>query len=358
MSITGVSDSGKSVNQTVNDTLERLGETDHIRETIKNTRLTDSVKPTNNSTKSNRSTKSNTFSSRVASGAQTYRYPKSYMDDRRDYLEIRAIKHKYSGAAASSGGGLAERSNELNKPGASQTQWYMYLPMPQDILDNNTVGWNEDKVNSIAAAGIGGVSDALSGKGDKVLEQMGQGVEKMTDLNSNERKAINDFIGTQAVNAAGANVRAESMLTRGTGKILQSNMELLFTGPGLRSFNFAWNLAPRDADEAHEVKNIIRAIKIAMAAKRGGDTNGWFIDSPDYFKLNYKHRGNRPHPFLNQFKPCAMTSFNVNYTGSGTYATYADGAPVHTQISMAFQEVNPVYSEDYSTGKGSLGTGY
>ena len=95
-----------------------------------------------------------------------------------------------------------------------------------------------------------------------------------------------------------------------------------------------------------------------MAAKRGGDTNGWFIDSPDYFKLNYKHRGNRPHPFLNQFKPCAMTSFNVNYTGSGTYATYADGAPVHTQISMAFQEVNPVYSEDYSTGKGSLGTGY
>ena len=53
-----------------------------------------------------------------------------------------------------------------------------------------------------------------------------------------------------------------------------------------------------------------------------------------------------------------MTSFNVNYTGSGTYATYADGAPVHTQISMAFQEVNPVYSEDYSTGKGSLGTGY
>ena len=128
------------------------------------TRLTDNVNPTNTSTESNRSTKSNTFSSRVASGAQTYRYPKSYMDDRRDYLEIRAIKHKYSGAAAAAGGGLAERSNELNKPGASQTQWYMYLPMPQDILDNNTVGWNEDKVNSLAAAGIGGVSDFLGGK--------------------------------------------------------------------------------------------------------------------------------------------------------------------------------------------------
>ena len=37
--------------------------------------------------------KQETSLSRVKSGAQTYRYPKSYMDDRRDYLEIRAIKH-------------------------------------------------------------------------------------------------------------------------------------------------------------------------------------------------------------------------------------------------------------------------
>ena len=53
MSITGVSDSGKSVNQTVNDTLERLGETDHIRETIKNTRLKENVKDSNSSVNSN-----------------------------------------------------------------------------------------------------------------------------------------------------------------------------------------------------------------------------------------------------------------------------------------------------------------
>ena len=301
-----------------------------------------------------------TFSSRVASGARTYRYPKSYMDDRRDYLEIRAIKHKYTGGLTPDYSSFTplERSNEINKPGASQTQWYMYLPMPQDIIDNTSVAWNEDTINPIEAAGIGAGSDAMSNKWKKLQEDINKGTDKLSNLSQDDRNLFNNWVASQAVRAAGGNVSPQSVITRGNGKILQSNMELLFNGPRLRTFNFRWNFAPRDADESHEIKNIIRAIKIAMTPKRGGQTNGFFIDSPDYFKLNYKHRGNRPHPWMNQFKPCAMVAFDVNYTGSGTYATYADGAPVHTTISMSFQEVNPVYSEDFNTGKGSLGTGY
>ena len=57
--------------------------------------------------------------------------------------------------------------------------------------------------------------------------------------------------------------------------------------------------------------------------------------------------GGRPHPFLNQFKICALNTMSVNYTGSGTYATYSDATPVHMVMTLTFQELTPIYREDY-----------
>ena len=42
-----------------------------------------------------------------------------------------------------------------------------------------------------------------------------------------------------------------------------------------------------------------------------------------------------------------MTQMSVNYTASGTYATYPDGTPVHIQVTCAFKELNPIYADDY-----------
>jgi len=80
-----------------------------------------------------------------------------------------------------------------------------------------------------------------------------------------------------------------------------------------------------------------------MVPKKGG---ALFIGSPKVFQLEYI-TGQKAHPFLNKFKVCALTSMAVNYTASGTYATYADGTPVHMQVTCTFQEINPIYSEDY-----------
>ena len=46
----------------------------------------------------------------------------------------------------------------------------------------------------------------------------------------------------------------------------------------------------------------------------------------------------------------------VNYTGENVYATYHDGTPVSMQLELSFQEVVPVYAEDYTDGL--LGVGY
>ena len=92
-----------------------------------------------------------------------------------------------------------------------------------------------------------------------------------------------------------------------------------------------------------------------MAPKRGdnafGMNGGIFLNPPDLFLIRYLSNG-KDHPFLNAFKPCALTNMSVNYTGAGTYATYGDSTPVNIKVSLMFKETNPVYAEDYANAPG------
>jgi hypothetical protein len=49
---------------------------------------------------------------------------------------------------------------------------------------------------------------------------------------------------------------------------------------------------------------------------------------------------------------------NVDYTGSGAYATYEDATPVHMKLTLSFQELNPVYFSDYAGLTDRDGVGY
>jgi len=156
------------------------------------------------------------------------------------------------------------------------------------------------------------------------------------------------FTAQQAVSALGANISFEQLFGRATGSIINPNMELLFNGPTLRQFKFQFKFTPRSQPEAKEVKNIIKSFKKHMAPS-GRDTN--FLKTPDVFELSYRGKSSE---YLNRFKLCALTNMSVNYTGEGNYATYSDGAPVSTIMDLAFQELSPVYQEDYN-GVGGVG---
>ena len=129
----------------------------------------------------------------------------------------------------------------------------------------------------------------------------------------------------------------------------------------LRTFPFSITFNPRYYEEMLEVKRIIRQFKMAMSAKagalNGGSANGIFLKSPDVFSLRYLHNG-QDHPFLNSFKMCALTGMNVNYTNTGTYASYEDGTPVSVRMNLTFKELNPIYSEDYDGMNDMMGVGY
>ena len=304
----------------------------------------------------------------------SFRYPLKALDNTTDWLSIKIFEYVLpAGGSQFSIGSAAQgfKDSKFQAANFSQTlsksnispQFYITLPIPQNITDSTSVTWGEDKIDPFGAAAVavaaGGITDPVEA-GKKSIEAIKNYV---TNLDQNTLSSFNTSVAAQAVSALGANVSAQGLLTRSTGQVLNSNLELLFQGVNLRSFPFTFEFAPRSEAEAYQVKQIIRTFKQSMSPRSGGagsgtNTNaGLFVSSPKVFQLEYKS-GNNSHPFLNVFKPCALSDISINYTGSNTYTTYADGTPVHITMSLTFKEINPVYFEDYNTEQGKKGVGY
>ena len=223
---------------------------------------------------------------------------------------------------------------------------YIWLPIPQQITDSISVGYSEDTLNPLQAAGMSLASDLLDDPGkaaENVINMMTRN-DGLKGIDNKTIQALKTSLAGRAINQLGANVNPQSLITRSSGQILQSNLELLFNNVTLRSFPFTFDFTPREPAEAQMVKKIIRTIKKATVPKRG---NGLFLNSPDLFQMEYVAGGERQHPFLHKFKVGVVENVSVDYTASGTYATYSDRTPVHVRMSLAFKEINPIYMEDY-----------
>ena len=294
-----------------------------------------------------------------------FRYPVARIESDSDYLEIKVLEYQPPGFEQSnSGQALRLQTSSESLKNNEIILGHIFLPIPESITDSNGVTWGEDSLNGLAAAGLGIASDMIDA--DSVKSALSAGGErgseavKQLSTDGGSKSAINAIFASMAVNALGGNTSAGGVLARQSGAVLNPNMELLFGSVQLRQFSFSFDFAPRDENESIVIKRIIRAFKKSLNAKNGSldeKSSGLFIKSPDVFQLTYK-TGGKNHQFLHKFKPMALLNIAVNYTGAGTYATYDNTAPVHTKIDLTFQELNPIYSEDYDTEEGLEGTGF
>lgn len=318
-------------------------------------------------------TKSNPLSQQE--GPEVYRYPREALSDTTDALfisifdqirtsEMFGISNTVEKTTTPDGktkidkitlGGVNSFSDYVQNNGIPQQKdktkktniQHIYLPIPQQISDNLSVSYGEDTLNPLQSGGLSAVEALMDNPGKAVsdgasiIDALFKG--NVTGLDEGTKKGVRSIFSSLALNQLGQNVSPSSLISRTSGQILQSNLELLFSGVTLRTFPFVFDFAPRDQTEAKEVMMIIRALKSAMVPKKG---NALFIQAPKVFQLEYI-TGQKAHPFLNKFKMCSLTDLQINYTASGTYATYADGTPVHIQVSCAFKEINPIYAEDY-----------
>ena len=303
------------------------------------------------------------------------KYPKDILENQQDTLHITMFNYRPPLEE------LFEGKTEISKIFTEGVQrnsalkdpiGTVILPIPSGISDSNNVEWGDDRMNNMTMAATGFVGSKLGQVAGQqlltaaanlitsfkantslptgginqaaLLAQMGA-----LDLNNPDVKSS---LMSLVLKNAGFEVSPESILARGGGLVPNSNLELLFRGPTLRQFQFAYRFSPRSKGEAADVRRIIRFFKQGSAARKLNATKGAgyssvFLGSPNVFKLEYKTVGGKSIAGVNKFKICALQGVSVNYAPDGQWSAYEEGQPVSYTMSLGFQEIEPIYESDY-----------
>ena len=215
---------------------------------------------------------------------------------------------------------------------------HIILPIPDGVTDQNKVNFGSGTLNPLEKR-VSGVALKFLLEGTKEGGKSAVEVFKKTVKDPDTKKAIANLITGSATG-----IDTDELLARTQGSILNNNLALLFKGPTLRTFTFQFILSPRDAGEARQVQQIIRALKQSSAAQR--TPGGTFLGAPNTFRLEFM-KGNSRHRFLPRIKKCALLSTGVNYMPENSYMTYEDSSMVSYSLSLSFQEIEALYNDDY-----------
>lgn len=270
------------------------------------------------------------------------RYPLSNSGEY-DFLLITEYEYVPPGLTDISTGSFGKPSVESRIQNALTS---VSLPMQPGLSESNSVSWGSDRLNPIQGALAGMAAGAITDLSNIDLQNalqnfvsrginLGEALGRDADL----MNYVKNYFAGQAV---GANV-----ISRAGGIVINPNLELLFTGPNLRSFNYNYTLTPRDQKESEEIRKIIYFFKRSMSTIKKEPY--LFLKTPNVFQLKYVYgKTNQQHPFLNKIKKCALTSFNVSYTPDGSYMTYDDGSMTSYNIQLKFDELEPIFNVDYT----------
>jgi len=149
----------------------------------------------------------------------------------------------------------------------------------------------------------------------------------------------------------GGNLTTDQLLSGVSGRIINPNVELMYEAPELRGFNMNFKMMPRDPQEGRDIFGICQTLKKAMLPSWGGKIKnskggtGSLLTLPKIVSVKFM-TGNNLNKYVTQYKPCAITNVSINYTPDGSYATYQDGSPVATLLSVQFKELKLVFEQE------------
>jgi hypothetical protein len=337
-------------------------------------------------------------------GGTSLRYPTNLFEGSTDYIKFQFYKYKgpFGGNSgetgkieAVKGGSVTNDFAKYNQAGAMYESYQgasnIMMYMPEDVNAEYGAQWNGKDFSNIGAEVLRGSGGALAGDVGNTANAIGSLIKNASGaLPTAGAEAI-----ANGINATGVgNVSTNDVLGSSLGVVLNPNTELLFSGFQMRSFSLKFRMAPRNKPEAETMRTIIGTFKkVALptfgnppggmldlvshfqagfkkdevedtpanaepaaaaapeaATKAQQDTlsgsNANYIGVPGLCQVKFMHKSGL-HPYLPQYKVCAITNVSVNYTPDGVYATYTEaGAPVAVDLTIGFAETKLIYSDD------------
>ena len=139
---------------------------------------------------------------------------------------------------------------------------------------------------------------------------------------------------------------AMSVIEMNRGFIKSPRMELMFKGIPKREFSYEFKMIPKSAEEADQIKSIVKEFKTNMLPEMKG-TNARRQTIPSTFDIQYMYDGGEAYDKggnLHKISTCVLESMNVTY-GGDRYKTYEGGVPVETSLTLNFKEMDLITAE-------------
>ena len=222
---------------------------------------------------------------------------------------------------------LLSRSKELLKNFAlkrniSQAKHTIGLFIPDGITTNYSHDYETLSVS--ATLGLGGLAaQSLAAKSGKVedmnpyiMESAGRFAERLLGGDENLTK-----LGLYAT----------------TGRVVNPQLETIYTSPSLREFTFDFRMIPRSEEEADDILDIIYLFKLYSAPIIPEGSSGRYFIPPAQFRIQFFNKDGEENLSLFKTKNCVLKSISLDYSPNG-YASFDDGMPVETRMQLNFQE--------------------
>lgn len=147
-----------------------------------------------------------------------------------------------------------------------------------------------------------------------------------------------------------------------TGLAVNPLLELIYTSPAFRTFQFDFMFYPRDEKEALEVQKIIEKLKFHQAPEFSKEGKGLLVP-PSEFDIRFYY-GGAQNPNIPPIGTCVLTDIQMDYAPNGWTAYEIPGEslpslgrtgmPVAMKMTLSFKEVTYLTKEDYSTAPSGL----
>ena len=239
------------------------------------------------------------------------------------------------------------------------------MPIPNQLRTGNGVSWGEGRANAFETASFmgafSGIRRLMKGESNfaqTIQDGIGGIGEVIKKFGGGQAGDANDLLASAAARAALASINVNTdpnqMMTRAFGKAVNPNLELLFAGPKLRSFQFTFQFAPQNVEDASATRRIMRFFKQGMLPSRKLSSD-LFLMSPNVFRLSFMN-GQDKIRSLNSFKICALTTCQIDFAPDGSYQAYDDpnviSQPVRSIMTLGFTELTPIFWDDYEGDDG------
>jgi hypothetical protein len=226
------------------------------------------------------------------------------------------------------------------------------LPLPKNLSESYNAEWSSEPIGAVGDAAARFTSSAGGGR-DALSTLTDIGVEQIMKLVSNDVAPIIGAIlgsgGGTLGTAAGAIIGALGQqgatgALAGAGIASNPYLATLFKGINFRNHTFSFELFAKSPSESGQIRRIINRFRYNMLPAYNENVRSIF-DYPSIFHIAFMDSS-----YLFDFKPCVLTSMNVNYHGQGD-AFYFDLSgkkiPASIILDLNFLETEIVTKNDF-----------